>query len=228
VSVEENGEDLKGGDPEDPSAGTPVESGEEPSAVPVPGGPANSPPPESGSPREPLFEVCERMMNEISSQIRMIAENQDRCGHELKNLYNNYTSILRIHDKAAEELERHRKGLYRQLLDPMLIALAKIYIDYLDSMERLNAEQLGDPRLKKNFANMFDDILQILAENDVEIYVSKAGDKWSPKFCKIGKKTPAAEKEKHGTVIQSISPGFHIGNRVLIPENVEVYIFNNN
>ncbi|MDR0663163.1 MAG: nucleotide exchange factor GrpE [Spirochaetaceae bacterium] len=225
MSSEENGEDLKSDAPEEPIAEIPVESVEEPDAVPGHNGP---PQPELESPGESSFEVCGRMMNEISRQILMITENQDRSGEELKNLYNSYTSILRLHDKAAEELEQHRKGIYRQLLDPMLIALARIYIDYLGNMERLNEEQLEDTRLKKNFSNMFDDILQILAENDVETYVTKAGDKWSPKFCKIGKKTDTSEEYQHGAVIQSISPGFHIGNRVLIPENVEVFIFNNN
>jgi molecular chaperone GrpE (heat shock protein) len=95
-------------------------------------------------------------------------------------------------------------------------------------MERLNAEDLKDQRLKNNFSNLFSDLLQLLEENDVEKHESNPGDKYSPKFCKIGKKIPAAEKEQHGTVIKSLSPGFHIGNRVLIPENVEVYIFNNN
>jgi molecular chaperone GrpE (heat shock protein) len=209
----------------DPSPG---ESAAEPAADPISDGPVYPPHPESGSPRESPFEICKGMMNEIQRQILMITENQDHNGQELKNLYNNYSNILRLHDKAAEELDRHRKGLYRQLLDPVLIALARIYIDYLDNIERLNAEQLEDPRLKKNFSNMFEDILQLVEENDVETYVSKTGDKWSPKFCKIGKKTDAAEKEQHGIVIKSIKPGFHIGNRVLIPENVEVYIFNNN
>jgi molecular chaperone GrpE (heat shock protein) len=223
VITEERGEDLRSGASGEPVAGIPADTAAEPA-----GDPEYPPPTESGSPRESPFEVCERMMNEISRQILMITENQDRNGQELKNLYNSYTGILRLHDKAAEELERHRKGLYLQLLDPLLIALARIYIDYLGNVERLNAEQLEDQRLKNNFSNMFDEILQILEENDVKTHVTKAGEKWSPKFCKIGKKTPAAEKEQHGTVIQSISPGFYIDNRVLMPESVDVYIFTNN
>jgi molecular chaperone GrpE (heat shock protein) len=228
MSTEENGKDLESGVSEEPIAEIPVEPTAELVGPPAPDVPEHPPPPESDSPRESPFETCARMMNEISRQILMITENQDRNSQELKNLYNNYTSILRMHDKTAEELEQHRKGLYRQLLDPVLIILARIYIDYLGNMERLNAEQLEDTKLKKNFSNMFDDILQLLEENDVETYVSKEGDQYSPKFCKIVKKTDAAEKERHSMVKESKSPGFRIGNRVLIPENVEVYIFNSN
>ncbi|GHV93998.1 hypothetical protein AGMMS50293_03180 [Spirochaetia bacterium] len=213
---------------DEPIAGFSAGPAAEPAAAPIPDSAVHPPSPESDSPGESPFETCERMMNEISRQILMITENQDRNAQELKNLYTNYSSILRIHDKTADELDRHNKGLYRQLLDPILLGLARIYIDYLGNVERLKVEQLEDPRLKDNFSNMFEDIKQLLNENDVETYESKAGDKYSPKFCKIVDKTQVSEKEQHGTVIKSRSPGFHIGNRVLIPENVEVYIFNNN
>jgi molecular chaperone GrpE (heat shock protein) len=206
----------------------PVQPVTEPATAPDPDDTARPPSPESGGPVESPFEACERMMNEIHRQILMITENQDRNGQELKNLYSNYSNILRLHDKTAEELDQHRQGLYRQLLDPVLSGLARIYIDYLGNLERLEREDLKDTRLTNNFSNMFGDLLQLLEENDIEIHVSKIGDKYSPKFCKIGKKAQAAEREQHGTVVKSISPGFHIGNRVLVPENVEVYIFNNN
>jgi molecular chaperone GrpE (heat shock protein) len=234
VTTEKNDDDLK---EETKFAVLPSES--DPSGEPVPVLPdteqatapddtVRPPFPESGGHVESPFETCERMMNEISRQILMITENQDRNEQELKNLYNNYSSILRMHDKMAEELDQHRQGLYRQLLDPVLSGLARIYIDYMGNIERLEREELEDTRLTNNFSNMFGDILQLMEENDIEIYASNIGDKYSPKFCKIGKKTQASEQEQHGTVVKSISPGFHIGNRVLVHENVEVYIFNNN
>jgi molecular chaperone GrpE (heat shock protein) len=161
-----------------------------------------------------------RLMNEIQKQILMITEAQDRNDQDMKQIHRDFYQFMQIQDKMQEELEKHRGGLFQQLLDPVLKTIGRIYNDNI-----VNVEKIEDVKLRKNFSCLFDELEQILIENSVEVYVSESGKPFSPKYCRVKNKIPTSDKGLHGTVIKSYSKGFHIGPRILAPENVDVYVF---
>ncbi|AEF81314.1 nucleotide exchange factor GrpE [Leadbettera azotonutricia] len=166
------------------------------------------------------YEECARLMNEIQNQILMITSAQDKNDQDMIQIHRDFAAFMRIQDNMQAELEQHRSGLFRQLLDPVLSAISRIYADYANNLERLE-----DQKLRKNFGNMFGDIEQLLTENGVESYLSVIGGQVSKRYSRIRGKVPTADKELHGTVVKSYNTGFHIGPRVLVPEAVDVYFF---
>jgi molecular chaperone GrpE (heat shock protein) len=164
-----------------------------------------------------------RMMNEIQKQILMITETQDRNHQDMVQLHKDFYQSMQVQNSMQEELEKHRAGLFRQLLEPVLTAIGRIYNDNI-----VNLEKIEEPKLWKNFKYLFDDLEQVLTENGVEVYVSGPGASFSPKYCKIRNKIPTVDKALHGKVIKSYNKGFHTGPKVLAPELVDVYIFDTN
>jgi molecular chaperone GrpE (heat shock protein) len=160
------------------------------------------------------------MMNEIQKQILMIARSQDRNDQKLTQIDKDFYQFIKIQDGMQEELEKHRAGLFRQLLDPLLSTIGRIYNENI-----VNVEKIEDAKLRKNFKYLFEELEQVLTENGVEVYTSAPGDSFSAKYCRIQKKIPTDKKEFHGKVKESHNKGFHIGPRVLAPENVDVYVF---
>jgi molecular chaperone GrpE (heat shock protein) len=194
------------------------------------------------------YETCARFMKQISEQMITITSKQDKISEQLigiqeqvldkislltqaherndkefTQVHRDFVEFMRIQDSMQAELEQHRSNLFRQLFDPILSAIAHIYADYIG-----NVGKIDDPKLRNNMSNMFDDIEQILTENGVEAHISTVGEQVSKRFSRIRDKVSTANKELHGTVIRSHNTGFHIGPRVLVPENVDVYIFDAN
>jgi molecular chaperone GrpE (heat shock protein) len=164
-----------------------------------------------------------RMMNEIQKQILMITETQDRNHQDMIQLHRDFYQSMQVQNSMQEELEKHRAGIFRQLLDPVLTAIARIYNDNM-----VNLEKIEDPKLRQNFKYLFDDLEQVLTENGIEVYVSGPEASFSPKYCKIRNKIPTSDKALHGKVIKSYNKGFYTGPRVLAPEFVDVYVFDAN
>jgi molecular chaperone GrpE (heat shock protein) len=158
----------------------------------------------------------DHLMSEIQKQVLMITE-------DMKQLHRDFYQFMQIQDKMQEELEKHRRGLFQQLLDPVMKTIGRIYNDNI-----INLERIEDVKLRKNFGCLFDDLEEILIENGVEVYVSENGKPFSPRYCRVKKKIPTDNRELHGTVVKSYSKGYYIGPRVLAPESVDVYVFNGN
>jgi molecular chaperone GrpE (heat shock protein) len=180
--------------------------------------PLEAPAPEASVPDHYGEFSC--LMNEIHKQILMITEAQDRNDQYLTQMHKDFYQFMRIQDSMQEELEGYRAGLFRQLLDPVLSTIGRVYNDNI-----VNVEKIEDAKLRKNFSCLFDDLEQILTENGVDIHTSTPGESFSAKYCRVKNKIPTEEKGLHGKIIKSYNKGFHIGPRVLAAENVDVYVY---
>lgn len=54
---------------------------------------------------------------------------------------------------------------------------------------------------------------------------SSQGEKRNPRHCQVLNRIPADDPAKHDTVAKSYNSGFYIGNRTIIKEMVDVYIY---
>jgi molecular chaperone GrpE (heat shock protein) len=202
----------------EPIAGVPAEPVAEPSAAPIPDEPVAV---DTFKPSMTYKEVG-NIVSEIQKRIGMIVENQDRERDEVRDMHRELASSLRREDKMQEELEKHRKGLFQQLLVPFLSSLGKIYNDYMGALERIE-----DPKTQKTFRYLLDDLEQLMMDNGVDVYTSNIGDPCSPKYCVVREKTATNDKALHRIIIKSHNKCFFIGPKVLVSENVDVYVYDN-
>ena len=54
---------------------------------------------------------------------------------------------------------------------------------------------------------------------------SEQGEKRNPRHCQILGRIPTDDPAKHDTVAKSYNSGFYIGNRTVIKEVVDIYIY---
>jgi len=119
-----------------------------------------------------------------------------------------------------EELERYRETEKGRIFDPILIEFAKLY-----SNNSTMVDEVTDEKLKKRLGYMFQDMLEILQNNNVGVQKSKAGDKRNTRHCQVLNRVDTDNPELHDTVVSSRNTGFYIENRSLVKEMVDVYVY---
>ncbi len=72
---------------------------------------------------------------------------------------------------------------------------------------------------------MFDELEDILAEYDAEIFTSEVGAPRRPLLTKIVNTVTTADKNLHNTIARSRRPGVIRNGRPLYREFVDVYVF---
>lgn len=138
--------------------------------------------------------------------------------HELHRLYHNeFAGRLK---SMQDELDRYHDADKGNAFDGILSAIARIYVNN----ESL-ADEISDPKIRKNVKYMLLDLSDLLEEYGVQRLKSEAGDRRNVRHCQIVKRIPTDDPEKHDTIVASRSTGFYKGNRTIIKELVDVYFF---
>ena len=117
----------------------------------------------------------------------------------------------KIVDQMHHELQKHREGLYAQLVRPILLDVIQVR----DSIRRMAAVYLERPAGQQD----------ILERNEVEVYDTAPGEPFAPLRQRVVKKVPTGEEELHGKVAASLSDGYSYNGRTLSPEKVAVYTY---
>jgi len=134
-----------------------------------------------------------------------------------RNYHNKFADVI---DNQQNELDRYRKGIERTLISRVLKTVAGLYSEYEQYIKCDDAE-----KLKNGLRALLDELLQLLHENSVLEYKSTIGDKYSVKNCKVNKKLKTDDKEHNGTVVEILNTGFYVGNVVLVPERINIYVY---
>lgn len=146
-------------------------------------------------------EMCEMTQQVINNQIRVKDERIDRLHEELtmykKLVDDKYTAEL------MKELIKVRKNMMRVLES--------------DDWETKTAEEL-----RKEYTYIFEDVSDLLEQNNVDEIKSQPGDAFDAAFMNA-KVEQTDDPEKDKVIIESIQPGYKKGDKVLIPEKVKVY-----
>jgi hypothetical protein len=138
--------------------------------------------------------------------------------HEIRRLYHDaFATQLK---PMQEELERYREAEKGRLFDGILTEIAKLY-----SNNSTMVDEVTDEKLKKRLDYMFQDMLEILQNNNVGVQKSKAGDKRNTRHCQVINRMNTDNPELHDTVVSSRNTGFYVENRSLVREMVDVYIY---
>lgn len=200
--------ELHQGDTQAPAEGnTPKEL---PSTDASPLSPQTDPPP-----------VDEDCLKQIEGRLESIAGTEQRLFSEVREMHKLYHSEFAGRLKAMQdELEQYRKIDKGRAYDDILAAIARIY----GNNETL-ADEVAEPKAKKSIRYMLMDIEDLLGVYGMEKLRSEPGVKRNPRHCQILGRIPTDDPAKHDTVAKSYNSGFYIGNRTVIKEVVDIYIY---
>ena len=160
-------------------------------------------------------------LKQIEERLESIAGTEQRLFSEVREMHKLYHSEFAGRLKAMQdELEQYRKIDKGRAYDDILAAIARIY----GNNETL-ADEVAEPKAKKSIRYMLMDIEDLLGMYGMAKLRSDPGEKRNPRHCQILGRIPTDDPAKHDTVAKSYNSGFYIGNRTVIKEVVDIYIF---
>lgn len=160
-------------------------------------------------------------LKQIDGKLESIAGSEQRLFSEVREMHKLYHTEFAGRLKAMQdELEQYRKIDKGRAYDDILAAIARIY----GNNETL-VEEVVEPKAKKSIRYMLMDIEDLLSVYGMTKLRSGQGEKRNPRHCQVLNRMPTDDPAKHDTVAKSYNSGFYIGNRTVIKEVVDVYIY---
>lgn len=171
------------------------------------------------SPFESLNSHIDMVFNELNEKF-------DALNKKFSDRIARSETEAKIIQKMDSELKTYKDDLYRSLLRPIILEL----IDLRESILKISVFYLKKPEGEQaipnaTFAGYAEDISIILEKYDVEIIKSNSGDECLPLKHKILKAVPTDNESLHKKIAESFSSGYIYNGRVISPELVYVYKF---
>lgn len=151
---------------------------------------------------------------------------------EIKESITILSADLSDKSKIVNNLSNQIKDFKRDTEDKITSSIFKELISMRDSIIRVGRVYKEKEETDQNvpldvFTSYAYDLQNIFENNGFEIYESNAGDKFVPGRQSAIKKIPTDNEEQHGTIAESICSGYALNNKIISPEKVSVYYYNN-
>ncbi len=160
-------------------------------------------------------------MTAIREHMTELSESAKKTAVEMRELHRLYHNEFALRLKSMQdELDAYHKISRGEVFDSVLSAIARIYVNY----ETL-ADEVTDPKLKKNISYLLDDLLDMLSEHGVTRIKSFPGDRRNTRHCQVRNRLETDDPAKHDTIAASLSAGFCKENRSIIKEVIDVYLY---
>jgi molecular chaperone GrpE len=149
-----------------------------------------------------LLKALDRLQESFDSKIRY-DETRDR-------------QIAELH----EELQKHRRGLYAQILGPLLSDLIGLHDDVSEVLDKAKCAETDDG----DFSFLRFAVEEILARYGVTSF-SCEGDRVERTRQKVIDVLPVNDQELDRRVVRRMRPGFELDGKILRPEWVVAYCY---
>ena len=162
------------------------------------------------------------MFEEIKALNEKIANLNDMFLKKIQSMEFEKNVVNDLH----KELQGYKDDLYFKLIKPTLMDLIDMKNSFKRGIENFSQKTEAE---KINFLETFIfEIDTILEKNDIEIYETDITNEqnFDVKKQKIVEKIETDKKENHGKVFKVKSNGYIYKGRVISPEKVEVYVYN--
>ncbi len=157
----------------------------------------------------------------LETKLENIEGTEQRLFSEVREMHKLYHSEFAGRLRAMQdELEQYRKIDKGRAYDDILAAIARIYVN-----NETLADEVTEPKAKKSIRYLLMDIEDLLGVYGMAKLRSEAGEKRNPRHCQILGRIPTDNPAKHNTIAKSYNAGFYIGNRTVIKEVVDIYIY---
>ena len=161
-------------------------------------------------------------LNKISEVLNTVLEQQNKNSRQLTQvLRENINFQNQVRQGMYEELENLKENQRGEQFTPILKAVAAICVEYRTLLNDESISKKG----RRTLQLLFDELEDILAEYDAEIFHSKKGDPRKPLLTKIINTIATDNKELHNTIAKSRRAGVIRNGRPLYREFVDVYVF---
>lgn len=161
---------------------------------------------------------------EINEKLENIVSNEQKLFSEVREMHKLYHNEFSGRLKSMqEELDGYHNIDKGRAFDNILSQIGRIYVN-----NETLADEVDDPKAKKNISYMLADIEELLDEYGMKKIHSEVGDKRNPRHCQVKSRIYTSNKDQHDTVAKSYGSGFYIENRTIIKEIVDVYIYDKN
>lgn len=171
---------------------------------------------------ETVAEETTSEQDELAATLDEILELQQKNSRQLEQslreemLFKNQVRIGM--QRELDTLKEQQRG---EQFTPILKSVATVFVEY----QKLLADESIPRRMRRTLRLMFDELEDILAEYDAEVFTSAIGEQRRPLLTKIVSTVPTADKNLHNTIARSRRPGVIRNGRPLYREFVDVYVY---
>lgn len=169
-------------------------------------------------------EVAQNSTPDLSAEemLKDVYEEQKKISRRLiQVLRENVNFQNQVRGGMQEELEIFREQQRGEQFTPILKAIAAVCVEYRTLLDDENI--IGRSRRKLQL--LFDELEDILADYDAEVFSSMKGEPRRALLTKVINTVSTANVELHNKVARSRRPGVIRNGRPLYREYVDVYVF---
>ena len=158
----------------------------------------------------------------VAEMIHTILEEQQKISRRLMQvLRENVNFQNQVRGGMQEELEIFREQQRGEQFTPILKSIAAVCVEYRSLLD--DESIMGRSRRKLQL--LFDELEDILADYDAEVFTSAKGEPRRALLTKIINTVATANPELHNKVARSRRAGVVRNGRPLYREYVDVYVF---
>ena len=169
-------------------------------------------------------EVAQNSTPDLSAEemLKDVYEEQKKISRRLiQVLRENVNFQNQVRGGMQEELEIFREQQRGEQFTPILKAIAAVCVEYRTLLDDENI--IGRSRRKLQL--LFDELEDILADYDAEVFTSLKGEPRRALLTKVINTIATANVEMHNKIARSRRPGVIRNGRPLYREYVDVYVF---
>lgn len=171
------------------------------------------------------MESLQQKNNDVisSDEISEILLNTREQGQMIDQLIRNQIEVKdNLINKLHNELDIYRKGAADRFEAQLLKAVIKVRKDMQRIINKKGWEELSADEVRKEYTYSFDDLSDLLEQQNVDPYRTGVGETFDPAIHQA-KIEATSDMSLDKKIKESISEGYKMGSRVLIPERVCVY-----
>ena len=155
----------------------------------------------------------------------MLLNTREQC-QMMEQLIKNQIEVKdNLIEKLHKELEVYRQGAADRFADQLMKAVIKIHKDVAKRSGADDWESLTADDLRKEYRYVLEDLTDLLEQQNVDVYSTPSGSPFDPSVHQA-KIVSTDDAGLDRLVKESLSEGYRKGNRILIPERVAVYQYN--
>ena len=160
--------------------------------------------------------------NQIAATLEKILDMQNKNSRQLvQTLRENVNFQNQVRQGMQRELENLKEQQRGEQFTPILKAIAAVCVEY----RKILSDEAVPRRTRRTLKLMFDELEDILAEYDAEVFTSAVGEARRPLLTKIVNTVTTGDRNLHNTIAKSRRPGVIRNGRPLYREFVDVYVY---